>query len=434
MTTCWNSSANFSCAINESLTINWLINGQDTLKYNLTNPQTNTSGPGGWTTLTIPGSYEFDGANVTCYYTQPSTSLKLYSSPAFLRVQGPPLNVTATLMGNGLIKLCWIPSNGGWIGSFLDYIVLVKDGNGVVVHNERVRNSQLMISTSDPCSQYYATVAPVCQGTVSVASIGGSQIPGVSPSVLSRGNITTKLTYPDGPADNVTVTISIVSSSITSNGGASGPIKLSQTDFEHYRVVFMDILINSQQLRLEPRPIGEGLLGSVYGATVQKGWDCEIVAAHTVKELYSQSNIKQFFEECCRMKTFKHPNVVELIGMCLDSPDGFPLMISPFYPNGNLKTYLQKSRGCSLMVTTLPEWAYGVTCWEIFSLGTTPYPGVANDEMLDRLCEGVRMKKPALCPAEMFKVIECCWNSVSERRPSFLELVAALQQVIRQYM
>ena len=91
---------------------------------------------------------------------------------------GPPLNVTATLIGNSLIQLSWFPSNGGWIGSFLDYIVLVKDGNGVVVHNERVRNSQLIINTSDPCSQYYATVAPVCQGTVSVASIGGSQIPG----------------------------------------------------------------------------------------------------------------------------------------------------------------------------------------------------------------------------------------------------------------
>ena len=52
--------------------------------------------------------------------------------------------------------------------------------------------------------------------------------------------------------------LQITGSSIASNGGASGPIKLSQTDFEHYRVVFMDILINSQQLRLEPRPIGEG--------------------------------------------------------------------------------------------------------------------------------------------------------------------------------
>ena len=55
------------------------------------------------------------------------------------------------------------------------------------------------------------------------------------------------------------------------------------------------------------------------------------------------------------MKAFKHPNVVELIGMCLDSPDGFPLMILPLYPNGNLKTYLQKRRGFSPFVTTLPE-------------------------------------------------------------------------------
>ena len=65
--------------------------------------------------------------------------------------------------------------------------------------------------------------------------------------------------------------------------------------------------------------------------------------------------MNQFFDECCRMKAFKHPNVVELIGMCLDSPDGFPLMILPLYPNGNLKAYLQKSRVCSPMVTRLPE-------------------------------------------------------------------------------
>ena len=65
--------------------------------------------------------------------------------------------------------------------------------------------------------------------------------------------------------------------------------------------------------------------------------------------------MERFFDECCRMKAFKHPNVVELIGMCLDSPDGFPLMILPLYPNGNLKTYLQKRRGFSPFVTTLPE-------------------------------------------------------------------------------
>ena len=65
-----------------------MINGQDVLAHRITSPPTIFSGPGAQTTLTIPGSYEFDGAYVTCYYTQPSTSLKLYSTPAFLRVQG----------------------------------------------------------------------------------------------------------------------------------------------------------------------------------------------------------------------------------------------------------------------------------------------------------------------------------------------------------
>ena len=205
MTTCWNSSADFSCAINESKPISWLINGQDVLAQGITSPMTIFSGPGAQSTLIIPGLYEFDGANVTCYYTQPSTSLKLYSTPAFLRVQGseqkcnhlscydaiislgPPENLTATLIYNSFIQLSWIPSNGRQIGSFLDYIVLVMDGSGFVVHNETVRNSQLIINTSDPCSQYYATVAPVCQGTVSVAAIGGSRIPGGNIASINLG-------------------------------------------------------------------------------------------------------------------------------------------------------------------------------------------------------------------------------------------------------
>ena len=88
MTTCWNSSADFSCVINESKIISWLINGQDVVVHHIPSPPTIFSGPGAQSTLTIPGSYEFDGANVTCDYTQPSTSLKLYSTPAFLKVQG----------------------------------------------------------------------------------------------------------------------------------------------------------------------------------------------------------------------------------------------------------------------------------------------------------------------------------------------------------
>ncbi|KAL5502796.1 hypothetical protein EMCRGX_G009624, partial [Ephydatia muelleri] len=79
------------------------------------------------------------------------------------------------------------------------------------------------------------------------------------------------------------------------------------------------------------------------------------------------------------------------------------------------------------------QWAYGVTCWEVFSLGATPYPGVANHEMLELLFHGLRLKLPTLCPENMFKLIECCWNSDSASRPSFLELVTHLQEVIIQF-
>lgn len=72
-------------------------------------------------------------------------------------------------------------------------------------------------------------------------------------------------------------------------------------------------------------------------------------------DVYSKVDMRNFFEECISMKCFKHPNVVELLGMCLDSPDGIPLMVIPFMANGNLKKYLQQSRGYSYKINTCPN-------------------------------------------------------------------------------
>ena len=49
----------------------------------------------------------------------------------------------------------------------------------------------------------------------------------------------------------------------------------------------------------------------------------------------------------------------------------------------------------------LTQWSYGVTCWEVFSLGRSPYPGIQNHEILEHISGGGRLKKPALCPDKL---------------------------------
>ena len=43
----------------------------------------------------------------------------------------------------------------------------------------------------------------------------------------------------------------------------------------------------------------------------------------------------------------------------------------------------------------IAQWAYGVTCWEIFSGGKIPYPGIQLVNLPLLLAEGYRMERPS---------------------------------------
>ena len=53
--------------------------------------------------------------------------------------------------------------------------------------------------------------------------------------------------------------------------------------------------------------------------------------------------MRDMLKECSNMDKFNHPNVLTLIGVCLDGGPA-PFIIMPFMANGSLLDYLKKNR------------------------------------------------------------------------------------------
>ena len=63
------------------------------------------------------------------------------------------------------------------------------------------------------------------------------------------------------------------------------------------------------------------------------------------------------------MSTFRHPNVIELLGICWDSKQRSPYIVLPYMENGDLRNFLRRHRGTATMSsdTTYPK-ARGCMC------------------------------------------------------------------------
>ncbi|XP_035311430.1 tyrosine-protein kinase RYK isoform X2 [Cricetulus griseus] len=73
-------------------------------------------------------------------------------------------------------------------------------------------------------------------------------------------------------------------------------------------------------------------------------------------------------------------------------------------------------------------WAFGVTLWELMTLGQTPYVDIDPFEMAAYLKDGYRIAQPINCPDELFAVMACCWALDPEERPKFQQRVQCLTE------
>lgn len=53
--------------------------------------------------------------------------------------------------------------------------------------------------------------------------------------------------------------------------------------------------------------------------------------------------VRELLQECAKMYTLNHPNVLTLTGVCLDGGTA-PYIVMPFMANGSLLSYLKKHR------------------------------------------------------------------------------------------
>ncbi|NXS37572.1 MERTK kinase, partial [Pomatostomus ruficeps] len=109
-----------------------------------------------------------------------------------------------------------------------------------------------------------------------------------------------------------------------------------------------DVVVDRNALSLG-KVLGEGEFGSVMeGRLSQPEGPLQKVAVKTMKlDNFSQREIEEFLSEAACMKDFDHPNVIKLLGVCIELSSlqvPKPMVILPFMKYGDLHSFLLRSR------------------------------------------------------------------------------------------
>jgi hypothetical protein len=65
---------------------------------------------------------------------------------------------------------------------------------------------------------------------------------------------------------------------------------------------------------------------------------------------------------------------------------------------------------------------YGVTLWEVFSLGVSPKLCPDLTQLPNCLGQGKRLEQPQLAPEVIYNLMKKCWLTEKTMRPTFAEI------------
>ncbi|XP_055855577.1 tyrosine-protein kinase Shark [Episyrphus balteatus] len=84
-----------------------------------------------------------------------------------------------------------------------------------------------------------------------------------------------------------------------------------------------------------------------------------------------------------------------------------------------IKWYAPESYNNGYFSHASDVWSFGVTLWEMFSLGEPPYGDIRGVDAIELIESGQRLQKPLKCPDNVYKIMENCWNYKPKDRPTF---------------